>query len=295
MIAVLTPANMVTGGPEALHQLADSVARLGVDGGVLYWPCSNEPQVPAPYRHYQLRLPTRADLKPGDTVVIPEIWPHLAMEFPKQRCLLWWLSLDNFFAQGNALSRLPGITGHLAQSYYAQRHLAGQGIASDLLCGYVNRACRDAGAPREAVVVTNAIKAGEFLPRFRTLAPDIEVRPLSGLSASEVVHLLQRVMVYVDFGHHPGKDRMPRESAACGAVVFTRNAGAASVYDDVPIDDVFRFDGDDQGLLVLAEKVRMVFGDFGAFAKRQDSYRCEIAGEKDEFDAQVAHLLRRTS
>ena len=34
--------------------------------------------------------------------------------------------------------------------------------------------------------------------------------------------------VYIDFGHHPGQDRLPREAVQCGCVVITGTRGSGN-------------------------------------------------------------------
>jgi hypothetical protein len=48
--------------------------------------------------------------------------------------------------------------------------------------------------------------------------------------------------VYIDCGHHPGKDRMPREAAAAGCCIITSRSGAAGNELDTPIDDCYKFE-----------------------------------------------------
>ena len=47
--------------------------------------------------------------------------------------------------------------------------------------------------------------------------------------------MLRRARIYIDFGPHPGMDRLPREAALAGCVVITNAEGAAQYDEDVPI------------------------------------------------------------
>ena len=47
--------------------------------------------------------------------------------------------------------------------------------------------------------------------------------------------MLQRSKIYIDFGPHPGMDRIPREAALAGCLVITNSEGAAGFQSDVPI------------------------------------------------------------
>ena len=54
------------------------------------------------------------------------------------------------------------------------------------------------------------------------------------LSSKEVRHLLSNSEMHVDFGPHPGMDRLPREASTCGCIVITNKEGAATHEQDVP-------------------------------------------------------------
>ena len=46
---------------------------------------------------------------------------------------------------------------------------------------------------------------------------------------------------YIDFGPHPGMDRLPREAALAGCVVVTNREGAANFDEDTPLPSQFKF------------------------------------------------------
>jgi len=58
----------------------------------------------------------------------------------------------------------------------------------------------------------------------------------------EVIKLLQKAKVYIDFDYHPRKDRLPREAAILGCCVITRKRGSAKFFEDVPIPDEYKFE-----------------------------------------------------
>ena len=56
-----------------------------------------------------------------------------------------------------------------------------------------------------------------------------------GMTRSEVVSTLQGCGIYLDLGHHPGKDRMPREAALSGALTVVARRGSGAFFADVPV------------------------------------------------------------
>ena len=45
----------------------------------------------------------------------------------------------------------------------------------------------------------------------------------------------------MDFGFHPGQDRLPREAAILKNCIITNKEGSAAIFQDVPIADEFKF------------------------------------------------------
>ena len=57
-----------------------------------------------------------------------------------------------------------------------------------------------------------------------------------------MLHLMQISKVYIDFGNHPGKDRIPREAAICGCCIITGKRGSANNKIDIAIKDKYKFE-----------------------------------------------------
>ena len=283
MIVALCPSHTTTGGPEALHQLVDAVVRAGGDAAVLYEPDATSP-IPSVYRNYFVRTVTETDIAPTDLVVIPEIWAKEAKRFAYANTALWWLSVDN--AAGGALD--APVAMHLAQSHYASEHLKTNGLDPIMVGDYITTSFTLGLCQRFNRVAVNPAKGAELINKFRSLNPDIEVVSVEGMTRDETIKTFQSCSVFVDFGHHPGKDRMAREASRCGAVVFVRRAGAATNDIDVPLPDEFKFDGLDG----LGMQIEAVFDDFESARSRQNTFRTLIASERRQFDADICHLRR---
>lgn len=283
MIVAVCPAGAVTGGPEALHQLVDSVNRQGHEAAILYDPDGGV--TPDPYRHYQTPTITEGEIPAGSLVVLPEIWPHEAARFGYCRTALWWLSVDNAAAGAHAAA----VDVHLTQSDYARRYLTGLGVESLMVGDYISPIYNDSVAPRRAAVAYNPAKGADLAAEFGRLAPHIDLVPIKGMTAVEIAELLRSVSVYVDFGHHPGKDRLPREAAASGAVVFCRHAGATGNDVDLPLPPWFKFGADLDGLVA---RVEAVLADRSDAYATQVHYRRIVANERQQFDTEVRRLIR---
>lgn len=284
MIVVMCPGGLVTGGPEALHQLVDSVRRQGGDAAMHYTPDASA-AAPPQYRHYDVPTIT-SDAIPADAlVVVPETSTHLIDGLRGHATALWWLSVD--YAPGDA-GRAP-VDLHLAQSEYARLHLARLGIDPMPLGDYLMPRYRDHGAPRAPVIAVNAVKGAGLRRTMRVLAPDIGHLPIRGMSPDEVVSALNRAVAYVEFGPQPGRDRLPREAAACGAVVFARRTGAGANAVDTPLPPEFIFTR--TGMPRMIRALREVLRDPAPARRAQEGYRQANVGDRERFDAQVRDLI----
>ena len=277
-LVVVCPADAVTGGPEAMHQLvhvANQVERGSA--AILYWPFLPQ-TTPQPYQHYVCPKILRDQVPSGAVVVFPEIWPEIAHTF-KNRCALWWLSVDNFGTHGQR--NIERISLHLCQSEYAWRHVEGLGKRL-MLTDWVS--IENGNTQRLPRVAVNPVKDAGLLRAFQQAAP-CEVIELRGLSRYGLTSALRGSKVYIDFGRHPGRDRLPREAALAGCTVFSTRHGAAGFFEDMPLDDWFKFDTLDKVL----ERVASVLN--GDDVPSQDFYQSWVAGNRDVFEAEVKALL----
>ncbi len=110
------------------------------------------------------------------------------------------------------------------------------------------------------------------------------------ISPTEVRQKLQRAKMYLDFGPHPGMDRLPREAAVCGGcVVITNQQGAAKFCEDVPIPIKYKlheFDID-----VIHKLLRHVLEHWEESVQDFEEYRHWIRGQEERMQQCVQHLL----
>ena len=94
--------------------------------------------------------------------------------------------------------------------------------------------------PREDRILYPA-RGKWFTQWLRRWAPDLAWQEITGFTPAEVKALFQTSKLYVDFGSHPGKDRMPREAATHGCCIITGRRGSAGNAFDVPIPARYKF------------------------------------------------------
>lgn len=299
-VGILCPAGSISGGPEALHQFGGALRAKGVDATMVYYPAApGGHAVPEPYRQYCPAVSPAVRDDPDVVIIIPEVVTSLAWQFPQAQKAIWWLSVDNHFKWlhlnpgPSVLDPRPDLM-HLCQSQYAydflSRRQAGPLLMlTDYLTDNVFSPAPAAG--RLPVVAYNPKKAPETTQRLIDQSGGRIWLPLENLDKSTLADLLRQIRIYVDFGPHPGRDRIPREAALCGAVVITGRRGAAAFAADMPLPERFRLDeripGFDGDALTLIDGLLQEDMAFLEAASQQAPYRAWIAGNRAAFMAET--------
>lgn len=311
-VFIVCPALARTGGPEALHQLGRALLDRGQDAAMVYiaddrmWFSFGDgvaevpglpgmmPEAYAPYAVPRATaIPDAADV----AVVVPEIWPWLVGKFHRAVPYLWWLSVDNGLERLRAAGGLAALGTrcvHLCQSRYALDWLAARGRRGVMLSDYTSPAMaarpEELAGRREARVLYPS-RGRAFAARLRERVAEVEWRELGGMAPEAVRGLFLTSRLYVDFGTHPGRDRMPREAAMLGCCVVTGRRGAAGNAVDVAIPDRYKFRESWLTAPFVARAVRRILREHEARLGDFAGYRAAIAGEREVFAREVAAVF----
>lgn len=141
-------------------------------------------------------------------------------------------------------------------------------------------------------VIYNPKKGIKFTRKLIKAAPDLNWKPIQNMSRAEVINCLKTSKVYIDFGYHPGKDRLPREAAMNGCCIITGKLGSAGFYGDIPIDESeLKFSQSKKDIPRIIAKIRYELANYKIEINKFKKYRESIANEKKDFEAQVEGLL----
>jgi len=98
-IYVYCPANVITGGPDALHQLTYYLNLIGCNAELVYFTYSKKMDIaiPFPYKNYITSFRYEYEVQDSslNAIIIPEFAGEKAKKFKKSRVFIWWLSVDN--------------------------------------------------------------------------------------------------------------------------------------------------------------------------------------------------------
>ena len=188
---------------------------------------------------------------------------------------------------------------HFVQSEHARLFIELNGIPKErihrvedyLNPAFMSRAESVDLTKKENIVAFNPKKGLEVTRFLAAIAPNINWQPIQNMTPEQVQSLLAKSKVYVDFGYHPGKDRIPREAAISGCVVITGKRGSAGNDIDINIPAEFKFDETEADLRRAIEKINEVFADFKTAYDKQADYRAKISAEEKIFEQDVANAF----
>jgi hypothetical protein len=173
---------------------------------------------------------------------------------------------------------------HLCQSAYALNHLAKQELlaarmmldSSDrniILSSYHSRG-------RDNIVAYNPAKGITFTNQVMKSCPSVKFVPIQNMTREQVTSLLGRAKVYIDFGNHPGRDRLPREAALLGCCILTSRRGSAAYQEDLPIPEKYKFIDRSSEIPKIRESLVYLLMNYETAQNEFDSYRSFIREEE---------------
>lgn len=144
---------------------------------------------------------------------------------------------------------------------------------------------------KEDLILYNPKKGLEYTKKLINLAPDLEWIPIQNLTRKELIELMKKAKLYVDFGYHPGKDRLPRESAMSGCCIITGRRGSAYFFEDVSIPNKYKFDEKKTKKSDVIDIIKWTLANYKTAINDFKFYRQQINLEKDEFERQVLNIF----
>ncbi len=317
-IFIISPGNIHSGGPELVHQLASQLLKMDYNVYMFYLPANADfnPADPVDpfYKKYHIPFVRNLEIDHKNIMIVPESSSLNLYVSKKIRRIMWWMSVDNYinnlcnilkkFKQNPLDSTMPkffyfdkddNTIEHWVQSEYAKIFIKKNGIVDKQIYrvrdylneAFLQRASHVDISQKENIVAYNPVKGFEFTQKLLKVAPEINWQAIRDMTPEEVQQLLARAKVYIDFGNHPGRDRIPREAAVSGCCVLTGRRGAAGNPNDIAIDESFKFNDTDDNLIPIVNRIKDIFANFRKNYESQRNYREQIMTERAEFDRDV--------
>lgn len=196
----------------------------------------------------------------------------------------------------NSISDLKSngnIIMHFYQSHYAQCHLYSKGFSRVLpLSDFINTDFQiSSNFQKEDIILYNPSKGYHFTREIIKKMPHREFIPLNGMTRNQLVDVMSKAKLYIDFGHFPGKDRLPRETVFSGCCLITGKLGASFYYEDVPIDESYKFETSKANIRAICNKIDYILNNYDKCIKDFDVYKIRIMREKEIFYNEIYEFL----
>lgn len=287
-IYMLTPPGYVTGGVEASFQIADAINKQG-GTCITVFSSKIENPIPNEYKRYEIKLGD-VEVSKDNLFIVPEIWPNVleSEALKNMDKAIWWLSVDH--NRGSTTDFNKDII-HLYQSYYAEDFLEKNGAKRKIaVFDYLSdEYFENVDTSKKEDIVCYSIKGESLANKLINLLPQYKFVMLKNMSRLQVIDTLKKSKVFIDFGYHPGKDRIPREAAILNNCVITNRKGSANYEKDIPILDSYKFKNED--LYEISDKIKDCIENYSYRIEDFSKYRNEILNQKSEFFEQVKNLI----
>lgn len=279
------------------------------------------------YSKYNLKSTDKIEDDSENILVLPEIYFEFIFSYKNIKIACWWMSVDfrytkttfsetfkfrrsakarwklikayvkgyyrEFKNDDKLLKRESARIIHLYQSHYAQYFLYSKGFSRLLpLSDYINlELVGNIDAEKKDVVLYNPAKGYEFTKKIMAAMPNVKFVPLKGLNREQLRELLETSKLYIDFGHFPGKDRLPREAVSNGCCVITGRLGASFFYEDVPIEDEYKFDAKSSNISAITSEISYILKNYDECKHDFDFYRSRIRKEQEVFYGEIENVF----
>lgn len=186
------------------------------------------------------------------------------------------------------------VSVHLAQSEYSKKHLENQGIQNiEYLFDYIENGSNiDYNkSNKENIVLYNPAKGVIFTKKIISKTPDIKFVPIQKMSHAEVIEVMKKSKVYIDFGNHPGRDKMPREAALCGCCIITGKRGSALFSKDIDIPEKYKFDENNESIEKIIYTIKDCVNNYNTNINEFETYKEDLKKGQINFMEQLKKVF----
>ncbi len=323
-IYLLCAPNFATGGPEALHQLAHHLNKLGCNAFMYYEPNKSKVIPVHPfYEKYNVPFVREIENKKDNILILPEtsLDPLFDKKFSEITKVIWWLSVTNYYLRINPKIRrtkrkiafwlrklynpvkfatLITIKDlkvfNIAHSHFSLMHLLENNITPiGQISDYMNHTyfnMVDINITKENIIIYNPKKNGVFLNKIIELTPQFNWVPLIDLTPTQVAYWMNKAKLYVDFGYHPGKERMPREACIMNCCLIIGKDGSAKYAEDMPILEKYRFEKKDCELNKIVYEINNCLNNYEIEFINFNAYRNVLLNEEVTFINDIENVFK---
>lgn len=239
--------NYQTGGVESIYQLCDAINSQGGEA-YIFFPDNDSSinLVPDRYKNYNLKFSNTIEDNKENFLILGEIFTGDIYKYPNIQKAVWWLSVDNNRGSFKEFSDTSIL--HLYQSNYAHSFLIENKVSRLLPVFDYVETVNNNDTMKKDLICYNPLKGMDITVKIIERCPNLKFIPLSNMTKEDINRTLAESKIYIDFGNHPGRDKIPREAAFNDCVVIVGKRGSARFFNDVPVYDNYKLNQIDSTL-----------------------------------------------
>ncbi len=205
-----------------------------------------------------------------------------------------YLKIFYTFFNLNQQMEINQASSHLMQSYYAYDYLKDK-IKKNLffLFDFQNKKILKnyKNKKKKEDLICFSHKSNEFIQILKKNSNKKFIE-LKGLTSTQLIKIMSKTKVYIDFGYHPGKDKMPREATLFDNCILTNFKGSAKNKYDIPINKKFKFYQKYSELNKINITISNLFKNYNKEIKKFSRYKRKILNEERVFKKQLLKIFR---
>ncbi|MCS3530703.1 hypothetical protein [Chryseobacterium sp. JUb7] len=320
-IIIFCPPNSVTGGPEALHQLADKLHHLGIRNVFMHYIPQRKNAKPQNYNVYTTTQIETIEDKSDNILIVPESMTFLIKKYPESQKVIWWLSvnfykilMDHRIRRQSFFTRLfyqqkdreyyfehfPNVF-QWAQSYRSSIYIKDHGIPAsqiDFVCDYINPSFlknteRIEKDLTNKTIIYNPRKGIKEISQIIKSSPELTWIPIQNMNAGQIQEIMARSLLYVDFGENPGRDKMLRESVSQDCCIISGRNGSSAYYEDLMIPDEYKFNFSEDKIPEIIAKIKDVLDNYSDHIAQFTTYKKMVLNEEIAFEEKLKEIFKK--
>ncbi len=320
-IIIFCPPKSVTGGPEALHQLADKLYHLGIGNVFMHYIPQRRNAKPENYNVYVTTEIETVEDKAENILIVPESMTFLIKKYPESQKVIWWLSVNfyqilmdhrirrqNFFTKlfyqqkdrEYYFEPLPNVF-QWAQSYRSSIYIKEHGIPEtqiDFVCDYINPSfLKNTGRIEKdlsnKIILYNPRKGIKEISKIIKSSPELTWVPIQNMNAGQIQEIMAKSLLYVDFGENPGRDKMLRESVSQDCCIISGRNGSSAYYEDLMIPEEYKFNFSEEQIPKIIAKIKDVLNNYADHISQFTIYKEMVLNEEIAFERKLKEIFKK--
>ncbi len=203
-----------------------------------------------------------------------------------KRRLSWWMKKDDIVWKSGII--------HLSNSYYVAEVLKAKGIMKTYI---IHNPVIDSFYVQneKKIIKKNKIVFGPKTPKLliflSRLILNCEIVRLKHISPEDAKLHMEEAMIFAEFGNNSGRDRMHREAALLGCIVFSNTRGSAAIKEDMPIPEAYKIPDAIWNFPQILKRLRKALMNYHACKSDFIEYTHYLQKEKSSFPATIKSVF----